>query len=213
MDNERHRYYSDEVKEMKKLIKLIAMLTLVLALGASLLACTSQSSTESAGGAALAEGSEDAGAEDSSATKISEFAGLDLNGNEVTQAVFAEADITMINYWGTYCPPCIAEMPELAKLEGEYGGRLQLIGVPIDVDFTKPDSKEYKAALEILESAGATYKNVQPVGGLAEYTKHMQYVPTSIFVDPEGNIVGGPVVGGVFEEYRKNIEGYLAEHE
>ena len=198
---------------MNKLIKLIAILTLVLTLGASLLACTSQSSSGSDGGTVSTGNSDDAGDEDASATKISEFAGLDLNGNEVTQAVFAEADITMINYWGTYCPPCIAEMPELAKLEGEYDGRLQLIGVPIDVDFTKPDSKEYKAALEILESAGATYKNVQPVGGLAEYTKHMQYVPTSIFVDREGNIVGGPVVGGVFEEYRKNIEGYLAEHE
>ena len=150
---------------------------------------------------------------DEAPTKIAEFAGLDLAGNEVSQDLFANADITMINYWGTYCPPCIAEMPELAKLEGEYDGRLQLIGVPIDVDFSKPDSKEYKAALEILESAGAKYKNIQPTGGIAEYTKYMQYVPTSIFVDSEGNIVGGPVVGGNFDEYRNTIEGYLADHE
>ena len=198
---------------MKRFFKLGVLLAIMLVFGASFAACTSQSNTDSASGSASAESSDGAESSENSATKISEFAGLDLNGNEVTEAVFAEADITMINYWGTYCPPCIAEMPELAKLEGEYDGRMQLIGVPIDVDFSKPDSKEYKAALEILESAGAKYKNVQPTGGLAEYTKYMQYVPTSIFVDAEGNIVGGPVVGGNFDEYRNTIEGYLAEHE
>ena len=156
-----------------------------------------------------AGGGSDASAASGDAGQISEFSSVDLDGNSVTQDVFSNAEITMINFWGTYCPPCIAEMPELAKLEGEYDGRLQLVGVPIDVDFTKPESEQYKSALEILGSAGAEFKNVAPEGGLADYVSTMQYVPTSIFVDPEGNIVGGPVVGGVFDEYRKAIDSYL----
>ena len=142
-------------------------------------------------------------------TKISEFASVDLSGAEVNQEIFADADITMINFWGTYCGPCIAEMPDLAVLMDAYGGRAQLIGVPIDVDFSKPDSDEYKAALGILETAGASFTNVSPTGDLAKYVDAMQYVPTSIFVDKEGNIVGGPVVGGQIDEYKKVIEENL----
>lgn len=144
-------------------------------------------------------------------TSITEFKSLDFDGNEVTQDVFKNAEVTMINFWGTYCPPCIKEMPDLAKLEGEYDGKLQLIGVPIDVDFSKADSKEYKKALEIMADAGVEYKNISLDGSLMEYAKTMQYVPTSIFVDPDGNVVGEPVVGGDFDKYRETIESNISK--
>ena len=102
-------------------------------------------------------------------------------------------------------------MEELAKLEGEYDGKLQLIGVPIDVDFSKPDSENYKDALMIMEKAGVEYKNISLDGSLMEYAKTMQYVPTSIFVDPDGNIVGEPVVGGDFDKYRETIESNISK--
>ena len=144
-------------------------------------------------------------------TSIAEFKSVDFDGNEVTQDVFKNAEVTMINFWGTYCPPCIKEMPDLAKLEGEYDGKLQLIGVPIDVDFSKPDSEKYKDALMIMEKAGVEYKNISLDGSLMEYAKTMQYVPTSIFVDPDGNIVGEPVVGGDFDKYRETIESNISK--
>ena len=44
------------------------------------------------------------------------FTTEDLDGNEVTESILKDKDVTMINIWGTFCPPCIEEMPELAKL-------------------------------------------------------------------------------------------------
>jgi peroxiredoxin len=38
--------------------------------------------------------------------------------------------VVLINFWATWCAPCLAEMPELAKLQMDYEGKgLQVIGV------------------------------------------------------------------------------------
>ncbi len=141
-------------------------------------------------------------------SKISEFEAVDFDGNEVTQEVFQDAKLTMINYWGTYCMPCINEMPELAKINKEYED-FQLIGVPIDVDFSKPDSEEYKKALNILEEAGADFRNISLAGEVLEFAKAIPGIPTTIFVDSEGNMVGDPVVGAQTDQYRERIEEFL----
>ena len=179
-------------KRKLAVIVLVALMTLTMI---ALASCSSGGSTSDA----------------EAPTSIAEFKSVDFDGNEVTQDVFKNAEVTMINFWGTYCPPCIKEMPDLAKLEGEYDGKLQLIGVPIDVDFSKPDSENYKDALMIMEKAGVEYKNISLDGSLMEYAKTMQYVPTSIFVDPDGNIVGEPVVGGDFDKYRETIESNISK--
>ena len=43
------------------------------------------------------------------------FATTDLDGNIVTSAeIYAGNRITMINFWATWCPPCVGELAELA---------------------------------------------------------------------------------------------------
>ena len=34
------------------------------------------------------------------------FMARDLQGNEVTNEIFAQKKITVVNIWGTFCPPC-----------------------------------------------------------------------------------------------------------
>ncbi len=41
--------------------------------------------------------------------------------------------VLVINFWATWCPPCIEEMPELAQLAGEWPGRpVEVVGIGID---------------------------------------------------------------------------------
>lgn len=41
--------------------------------------------------------------------------------------------ILVVNFWATWCPPCIEEMPELAALQTEFSGKnVQIIGIGID---------------------------------------------------------------------------------
>lgn len=159
-------------------------------------------------------GSDNVSLEDASklsVTEIGEFASTDLDGNEITQEVFSQADITMINFWGTFCPPCIKEMPGIQKISEDYAGKAQVVGVPLDVDFDNPDSDEYKSALKILEDAGADFTNIKPVGGLKELGDGMQFVPTTIFVDSEGKVIGDAVVGANLSEYKARIDEYLEQ--
>ena len=45
--------------------------------------------------------------------KMPAFTTKDLDGNEVTEEIFAKKDLTVVNIWGTFCTPCIGEMPAL----------------------------------------------------------------------------------------------------
>lgn len=39
----------------------------------------------------------------------------------------------LVNFWATWCPPCVAEMPELVQLQADMGSRnVQIIGIGID---------------------------------------------------------------------------------
>lgn len=41
--------------------------------------------------------------------------------------------ILLVNFWATWCPPCVEEMPELVALQKEMGARnVQIIGIGID---------------------------------------------------------------------------------
>ena len=47
----------------------------------------------------------------------------------VTNDIFSQADLTVVNFWGTFCNPCIDEMPELAKWNEEMPDNVQMLGV------------------------------------------------------------------------------------
>ena len=47
------------------------------------------------------------------------FETTDIDGNQVSSAdIFSQHKITMVNIWGTFCGPCIDEMPDLEVLSG-----------------------------------------------------------------------------------------------
>ena len=53
------------------------------------------------------------------------FATTDLDGNIVTSAeIYAGNKITMINFWATWCPPCVGELAELAAVVPGAGERV-----------------------------------------------------------------------------------------
>lgn len=178
---------------------------LMLIVSGTLSSCTSGAGKPESGSAESASSAD--------AQAVGDFSTVDLDGNEVTQEIFADAEITMINFWATFCGPCIKEMPELQKIHAKYEGRAQIIGVPSDVNFDDKESTEYKNAIKTLKWAEAEFKNVKPAGGLEAIMQNMQFVPTTIFVDSEGKIIGEPVVGADTEQYKARIEEYLSSNE
>jgi thiol-disulfide isomerase/thioredoxin len=53
----------------------------------------------------------------------------DVRGRTVQLSAY-RGKVVLLNFWATWCPPCRAEMPELIKLQKEYGARgLQIVGI------------------------------------------------------------------------------------
>jgi thiol-disulfide isomerase/thioredoxin len=44
--------------------------------------------------------------------------------SEKTNLTQSEGKVILINFWATWCPPCVAEMPELQELYNEYGDQV-----------------------------------------------------------------------------------------
>lgn len=51
---------------------------------------------------------------------------IDLEGNPINLES-KRGEVLLINFWATWCPPCVAELPSLAKLHDDYGDRVKFI--------------------------------------------------------------------------------------
>lgn len=138
------------------------------------------------------------------------FTAKDLEGNTVTEDIFGEKDLTVVNIWGTFCPPCIAELPELGEWADAMPDNVQIVGLIIDISGDE-DTKHHDLAVTITETAGVKYTNIIANTDFNDILKWVVGVPTTLFVDQNGAIVGEPIVGANVEGYKTFVEEYLDE--
>ena len=141
--------------------------------------------------------------------KFAEFTTNDINGNEVTQSIFANKDLTVVNIWGTFCGPCINEMPELGAWEKELPDNVQIVGLIVDISSTD-DETQIAVAKQITEKADVGFVNL--IGGNGDFDEligSIVGVPTTIFVDKSGNIVGEIIVGADVDRYKSFVNKYI----
>ncbi|MBR0385305.1 MAG: TlpA family protein disulfide reductase [Erysipelotrichaceae bacterium] len=138
------------------------------------------------------------------------FEAYDLEGNSVkSEDIFSQNVLTMVNIWGTYCSPCIREMPELEKLNERLAKKnCGIIGIVCDIRNLN-DAVHIDQANEIIEATGVTYMNLIPWPTL-DIVLPSQFVPTTYFVDSNGCIVGEMLVGARgADDYEKSINAIL----
>ncbi len=207
-----------------KIKKRIAAL-LAAALCASLLgACSVGSASSEAASSAAAVDSSASGQQGFDETtpsslvagpSLGEFSTQDINGNEYTQDIFQDYDLTMVNVFTTWCTPCVREMPDLEKLHQQVADQgVNVVGVVLDVLNEKGEAvPEYlEQARELVKKTGVTYPVLLPDStyfngrliGIAA-------VPETFFVDQDGNIVGETYSGsGSLEDWLEVVEQELA---
>lgn len=147
-------------------------------------------------------------------TEVPAFTTQDIEGNEVTEDIFADKDITMVNVWGTFCSPCIAEMPELGELAQELPENMQMIGIVIDIMDQKNEISQTNLNLagQITEKADAGFTHLIANEDFTEFLSSVTGVPSTFFVDKDGNILGKWIEGADVDAYRERIEEYKAEY-
>lgn len=143
------------------------------------------------------------------------FTTTDMAKNPINQDVFLGHKLTMVNIWATFCKPCIIEMPDLSQLQAECSGEFLIIGIVADAaDRNGNILPEQKAqAASIIESTGADYLHILPSASLnSAYLSKVQAVPETVFVDENGNQIGGSYLGAKSkEEWKTIVEALLKE--
>lgn len=142
------------------------------------------------------------------ASNIPVFTATTITGETVTNEIFASKKITVVNIWGTFCPPCIAEMPELGEMARSLPADAQIIGLVCDAS---ENSTQVQRAQEITRQAGADFMNIVPDAQLAKFMEGVEAVPTTIFVNGKGEVVGKAIIGANVEAYKNELEKLLKQ--
>ena len=140
---------------------------------------------------------------------LREFTAKTLDGAELTADTLAACDVTVINIWQTTCPPCIAEMPEIAELTSELPENVQFLTWCLD-GMQQPDTA--KAILDDACFIGETI--VEWDGDLNDMLSYILYTPTTVFLDRDGNQIGECIIGSAEDAktlYRDGINAALEE--
>ena len=90
--------------------------------------------------------------------------------------------VTVINFWATWCTPCVAELPYFAELYAEYGDEIALVAIHSNLVTDDVDRFLAKENLDMpfaLDKTGAVIKSL---GGSTQ-------LPMTVIVDADGKIV------------------------
>jgi len=96
-----------------------------------------------------------------------------------------QGKIRIINFWATWCPPCLEEIPEFIKLQTEYGDKnVQFIGVAIeDKQAVQQYLKNNPSNYPMLIGEEQAIKLSQQLGNI------VNAVPFSLILNQQGQII------------------------
>ncbi|MGH9379018.1 MAG: TlpA family protein disulfide reductase [Thermoanaerobaculia bacterium] len=130
-----------------------------------------------------------------------EFRLRSLAGEEVALAELAGRPV-VLNFWATWCQPCIAEHPVLVEHSRRYAGRVRFVGVIYD-----DDPEAIRRFVERYESWGP---NLVDPGSEAAIRYGVYGAPETFFIDARGIVrrkITGPMGPALLDAYLREILG------
>lgn len=105
---------------------------------------------------------------------------FDSDGNQHQMSEWLGKQPLVVNFWGTWCPPCRAELPDLKRLYKEYNPQgVEIVGIAIR-------DKPYQVNA-FADKAGLDWVMLMVDDQLRRGFKLAGSVPTTIFFDKDGN--------------------------
>jgi thiol-disulfide isomerase/thioredoxin len=135
---------------------------------------------------------------------LPDFSFTDMDGQPRKLSDFRGKHV-LLDFWGTWCGPCIRDLPELQVLRAELGERgFEIIGMDLEHDKSDADVKAFLAERSV------DWPNASPasVKDLIQNRFRILGFPTMILVDPVGRVLAVaadahlivPIVRRVFEK-------------
>jgi thiol-disulfide isomerase/thioredoxin len=110
----------------------------------------------------------------------------DEKGTVVTLPGAFAGKVVLVDFWASWCQPCLTAMPELVALQAKYGERgFTVVGVSIDD--AEPTRKK---AAELARSKGLTYPVLYDTAPEAAFDAYrVKVIPAAYLLDAQGQIV------------------------
>lgn len=123
----------------------------------------------------------------------------DLQGNEVALSSLRGA-VVLIDFWASWCGPCIKEQPELIKLYNTYSEKFLIYGVSLDTKKTAWATALEKLKLPWTQVSDLKYWQSPAVG---DYM--VQALPFNVLIDKNGIIKAKNIHGSKLNELVKGL--------
>ena len=130
--------------------------------------------------------------------QASDFRVTDTNGKTHTLSGY-KGKWVLVNYWATWCPPCLEEIPDLIALNENKKNNLVVIGVAMDY-------RSAKQVTDFAEGLLVDYPIVLGTPAIIRQIGPVQGLPTTYLFNPEGKMVAQQV--GLIT--RQAVESYIA---
>ena len=136
-----------------------------------------------------------------------------LGNTDDVKAIFesVKGKVVLINFWATWCKPCVKEFPDLVKLQKEYNDSgFELVFISLDV----PEDLNSKLK-PFLTKQGVDFTTyystfVKPEDLMEFVDKNWNgAIPSTYIYDKEGNLSKSFLGGKSYEEFEKDIKKLL----
>ncbi len=148
------------------------------------------------------------GAVASETQKVDNFSFKDIDGKRHQFSEY-QGKWVIVNYWATYCGPCIAELPALNSVAKRYKDKVVVLGMEAGETPTQ-ELKQFIAQKKI------TYP-VIPTQDSTMFSLGLIYgVPTTFVVNPQGEIAGthmGAITSAMLQNYLRTDKTATATKE
>jgi peroxiredoxin len=134
-----------------------------------------------------------------------DFSLNDLSGELVNLSDF-RGKVVLVDFWGTYCPPCMEAIPDLVKLRNQlHPAGFEIIGVACD-----PGAEGKGKVAEVLKKLKITYPVVRVDDKTAE-AYAVNGLPALFLIDRQGNVLESYVGSPDHDALEARIRGLVED--
>ena len=137
-----------------------------------------------------------------SASWVFELSFPDAQGHPVPLST-VRGRLTVVNFWATWCPPCVDEMPELSRIHAEMSPNdIKIIGLAVDSPSNvRAFTAQHRFSYPLLITGGSGTELAKKLGNA------MDALPYTVLIDEKGSVLKQKA-GRIREE---ELKAWIAE--
>ena len=140
--------------------------------------------------------------------EIPDFAAIDLDGATVSLSEFRDREVVVLDFWATWCQPCVQSMPALQALDDEFderGAEFLAVNVGEEPELVRDFLQDKDFAVRVLMDEQEEISGAYGVRG----------IPQLVIVGMDGRVVrievGYPPFAGMAEQRNERLRRLLEE--